>query len=77
MNAFRILAPLAAGCQLVPCIVDAVEPEGRDGAYSFDAVYTGELWSLVRGGLNRGVSYLHNVDLILEADMEKAAGFGV
>ncbi|GAB4573205.1 MAG: carbohydrate porin [Rhodothalassiaceae bacterium] len=75
MNAFRILAPLAAACQLVPGIVDAMEPEGKDGAYSFDAVYTGELWSLVRGGLNRGVSYLHNADLILEADMEKAAGF--
>jgi porin len=40
-----------------------------ESPFSFEALYTGEVWSNARGGIQKGTRYLHNVDLTLEADL--------
>ena len=44
--------------------------------YQFEAVYTGEIWSNVSGGIKSGSRYLDNLDLILDVDIAEAWGFG-
>lgn len=49
-------------------------PSQAEG-YRFDAVYTGEVFSNVSGGIETGTRYLDNLDLKLEVDIAEAWGF--
>ncbi|WP_081837014.1 carbohydrate porin [Iodidimonas nitroreducens] len=76
MNQNKVLFWSAMAAFFVPFGMALAEEEAKsEPAFLLETVYTGEIWSLARGGLNKGVSYLHNVDLMLTADMEKAVGW--
>lgn len=42
---------------------------------AIEAVYTGDTWGVVHGGLERGVVYLANTDLSLTIDADRAVGW--
>ena len=43
--------------------------------FSIEVVYTADVWANVDGGRERGVRYLHNIDLIAGLDAERAFGW--
>ncbi|KKC27455.1 hypothetical protein WP12_03175 [Sphingomonas sp. SRS2] len=45
------------------------------GPILLEATYTGEVMSVLDGGLRRGERYLDNLDIVLEADLEAVAGW--
>lgn len=45
------------------------------GAYSLGLLYTGEVWDNAAGGLQRGASYMNNMDAIFRVDTGKAFGW--
>ena len=53
------------------CMGPALAADERS-PISFEALYTGEVWSNTRGGIEKGTRYLHNVDMIVEADLSFA-----
>lgn len=54
--------------------VSATEGESNSGI-EFGIIYKGELSSVLRGGRNQQTSYLENLDLRLNFDLEKLAGW--
>ena len=56
---------------LLACLSESVS-----ASYQFEAVYTGEVLSLVSGGLETGSRYLDNLDLTLRIKPADAWGFG-
>lgn len=53
----------------------AEEIGGAPSAFALEAVYTADVLSNVRGGLNTGMRYLDNLDVTLEIDGEQALGW--
>jgi len=47
-----------------------------ESGLNFEFVYTGELFSNVYGGNNRGTTTLDNIDIIFYSDLEKSLGWG-
>lgn len=47
----------------------------RDCGIRYRAIYTGDLFSTVSGGINRGATYGGRLDLGVEADLEKLVGW--
>lgn len=47
----------------------------NDGAIVLEAVYTGEVWRNVTGGLRTGYDYIDNLDLTVEVDAERLFGW--
>ncbi len=66
-----IVSPLLALAVLLPPQAPAEEP----GGFSLDVAYTGEPIRNLRGGLQRGSSYLDNLDIQLSAD--RGSLFGI
>lgn len=52
-----------------------LEAPSQCRAITFEAVYTGEIWGNVEGGLARGHEYIDNIDLTMEVDAEAAWGW--
>ncbi|HJO88691.1 MAG TPA: carbohydrate porin [Alphaproteobacteria bacterium] len=56
--------PARAGC--------LEHPEDCSGL-TFDAVYTGEIWGNLSGGIQTNHEYIDNLDMTMEVDMDKVA----
>lgn len=54
---------------------EGIRADMTDKGIALQAVYTGDTFSNVSGGLHRGTVYLDNVDLILILDAEKLLGW--
>lgn len=61
-----VLLPLFSGGQATEATRETVD---------IGAAYTGELWGNVRGGTDRGVRYMDNLDITAEIDLMKAIGW--
>ena len=75
-NRIRIaLAVLAlAGCLFgQPAL--AQEAVATDNAFSLDITFKADVTGVASGGVARGARYLDNLDVVGEADLEKAAGW--
>ena len=58
---------------LVACCCHTTVHAGE--SWTAGIAYTGEVWSAVSGGLDDDARYLANLDLTIEADLEKLAGW--
>ncbi len=84
MNPLLLLGALAAAPQAVPAPPADSAPVGREAADAvtaaaeppliLDARYKGDTLAVVRGGVQRGVRYLDNLDVTLAADLDRLAG---
>ncbi|PZQ64383.1 MAG: porin [Phenylobacterium zucineum] len=52
----------------------AIAADG-EGAWTHDIVYTADVMGPVKGGAQKSGRYLDNLDVVLEADLEKLAGW--
>lgn len=57
---------------LASCLFSTAATAKEDSPFSFEAVYTGEVWGNARGGIEKGARYIHNIDLMMEADLSIA-----
>lgn len=71
-NALAVLA-LAACLAGLPVLAQDAAPS--DNPLSLDITYKAGITGVAAGGASRGVRYLDNLDVIAEADLEKAAGW--
>ncbi|MCI1143277.1 carbohydrate porin [Sphingomonas sp. WKB10] len=60
---------MSVGC------VDAAIAQEASSAWSLSAEYTADLAGVASGGLERGVRYLDNIDVIAEADLDALIGW--
>lgn len=51
------------------------DPDAPDRGVSLDVVYTADIWRATSGGLRRGTRYLDNLDVAVEAHMDKLVGW--
>jgi porin len=60
----------------LPSLLDFIPHHGPRGALAAEVIYTGETFTLARGGLlnRRTSSYRGNLDMVLTLDLEVAAG---
>lgn len=69
----RLLAgPWLACVVSAPALAQTAEE--TEDAFSLEIVYTGDIWSNIRGGVNRGSVYLDNLDVIATIDAERSLG---
>jgi porin len=47
----------------------------KQNALSLEFLYTADLWSAATGGVRRGVRYLDNVDVLVQADLDALTGW--
>lgn len=59
----------------LPMYVEAAESPDGDPPLLLDAVYTGEMWRNVSGGVRQAGTYLDNIDVIATLDAERAWGW--
>lgn len=74
-----LLAALALPALALPAMASAAEPDpdavaGHGPTMALGAVYTGERWSVVDGGVATGGAYVDNLDLTAELDGERVFG---
>jgi len=60
---------MSVGC------VDAAIAQEASSAWSLSAEYTADLAGVASGGIERGVRYLDNIDVIAEADLDALIGW--
>lgn len=68
------IAALAAILAFLPAVLYA-QVEADPPAVELGVAYTGEVWGNVSGGLEGGLRYMDNVDLTVEADLQRLAGW--
>lgn len=59
----------------LPMYVEAAESPDGDPPLLLDAVYTGEMWRNVSGGVRQAGTYLDNINVIATLDAERAWGW--
>lgn len=67
--------PAMAAAFGMPLWADATERTPDTAPLQIEAVYTGEAWRNVSGGVRRDSTYIDNIDLIVTLDAERAFGW--